>query len=111
MNCFQSFNLFPQYTALQNVTLAVKAHAKSRPDFKENHKAIYKEIDELDKRLLKERTTLEQLNGQLQENKEKTDKATGANKSFGDEIRDVASSLGLNISPALEKLAKKFRLQ
>ncbi len=50
---FQSFNLFPQYTALQNVTLAVKAHAKNRPDFKENHKAIYKEIDELGMSLLK----------------------------------------------------------
>ena len=36
---FQSFNLFPQYTALENVTLAAKIHAKSRPDFKKNRKA------------------------------------------------------------------------
>ena len=33
---FQSFNLFPQYKALQNVTLAAKTHAKSLPDYKEN---------------------------------------------------------------------------
>ena len=37
---FQSFNLFPQYTALENVTLAAKVHAKSRPDFKKNRKVM-----------------------------------------------------------------------
>ena len=42
---FQSFNLFPQYTALENVTLAEKLLAKERPDFKQNKKAIYDEID------------------------------------------------------------------
>ena len=43
---FQSFNLFPQYTALDNVMLAPKLRAKERPDFKSNKKAIYKEIRE-----------------------------------------------------------------
>ncbi|MBQ4537311.1 MAG: amino acid ABC transporter ATP-binding protein [Lachnospiraceae bacterium] len=42
---FQSFNLFPQYTALENVTLAEKLLAQERPDFKKNKKAIYEEID------------------------------------------------------------------
>ena len=42
---FQSFNLFPQYTALENVTLAEKLLAKERPDFKQNKKQIYEEID------------------------------------------------------------------
>ena len=41
---FQSFNLFPQYTALQNVTLASQLLAKERPDFKQNKKAILEEI-------------------------------------------------------------------
>ena len=50
---FQSFNLFPQYTALENVTLAAKIHAKSRPDFKKNRKAIFAEIDENGKALLR----------------------------------------------------------
>ena len=36
---FQSFNLFPQYTALENVTLAGELLAKERPDFKANRKA------------------------------------------------------------------------
>ena len=35
---FQSFNLFPQYSALENVTLAPKLLAKKRPDFKKNKK-------------------------------------------------------------------------
>lgn len=50
---FQSFNLFPQYTTLENVTLAAKIHAKSRPDFKKNRKAIFAEIDENGKALLR----------------------------------------------------------
>ncbi len=33
---FQSFNLFPQYTALKNVTLARELAAKKLPDFKKN---------------------------------------------------------------------------
>ena len=42
---FQSFNLFPQYSVLENVTLAVKLQAKNRPDFKSNKKAIFEEIE------------------------------------------------------------------
>ena len=41
---FQSFNLFPQYTALQNVTLAKELLSQERPDFKQNKKAILEEI-------------------------------------------------------------------
>lgn len=43
---FQSFNLFPQYNVLDNVTLAVKLQAKKRPDYKTNRSAILKEIEE-----------------------------------------------------------------
>ena len=49
---FQSFNLFPQYTALQNVTLASRLLAQERPDFKARKKEIYAEIDETGKKLL-----------------------------------------------------------
>ena len=38
---FQNFNLFPQYTALQNVMLAGELLAKERPDYKANKKAIH----------------------------------------------------------------------
>ena len=37
---FQSFNLFPQYTALENVMLASELLAKAQPDFKQNKKAV-----------------------------------------------------------------------
>ena len=43
---FQSFHLFPQYTALENVTLASKLLAKEREDYKENKKQIHAQIDE-----------------------------------------------------------------
>ena len=43
---FQSFNLFPQYTAFQNVVLASELLAKERPDYKANKKAILDEIHE-----------------------------------------------------------------
>ena len=49
---FQSFNLFPQYTALENVTLAGKLLAKERPDYKQNKKEIFAEIEVHGKRLL-----------------------------------------------------------
>ena len=49
---FQSFNLFPQYTALRNVMLAGELMAKERPDYKENRKTILAEIEQKAKKLL-----------------------------------------------------------
>ncbi len=49
---FQSFNLFPQYSAIENITLAPKLLAKERPDFKKNKKQIYEEIEENARALL-----------------------------------------------------------
>ena len=42
---FQSFNLFPQYTALQNVMLAKELLAKELPDYKTRKKEIHAEIE------------------------------------------------------------------
>ena len=41
---FQSFNLFPQYTALENVTLAKELLAQESPDYKADRKRIHEEI-------------------------------------------------------------------
>lgn len=41
---FQSFNLFPQYTALQNVMLAEELIAKEREDYNKNKNEIHEEI-------------------------------------------------------------------
>lgn len=49
---FQQFNLFPQYTALGNVTLAMKLAAKRRPDYKQKKKELFEEIDKTAKYFL-----------------------------------------------------------
>ncbi len=41
---FQNFNLFPQYTALQNVMLASELLAKERPGYRQNRRAVNEEI-------------------------------------------------------------------
>jgi ABC-type polar amino acid transport system, ATPase component len=41
---FQSFHLFPQYTALENTMLATELLAKERPDYKAKKKDIHEEI-------------------------------------------------------------------
>ena len=49
---FQSFNLFPQYTALENVMLSEQLLAKERPEYKQNKKQIFADIEEHGKALL-----------------------------------------------------------
>ena len=51
---FQSFNLFPQYTALENVMLAEKLLAKEQPDWKERKSGKVREIEDHAKALLAE---------------------------------------------------------
>lgn len=71
-------------------------------------KASEKQIDNLDKALLKERITLEKLNNELLDNNKKMEESTNKAESFGDSIRGMASALGLEVSPALEGVASKF---
>lgn len=49
---FQEFHLFPQYNVLDNVTLAAKLAAKEKPDFKQNKKAVFEEIENKAKEIL-----------------------------------------------------------
>lgn len=42
---FQNFNLFPQYTALQNITLAGELLARERPDYSQNRRAVHAELE------------------------------------------------------------------
>ena len=51
---FQSFHLFPQYTALENVTLAGRLLAKERADYKRDQKRILRQIEEQGKALLEQ---------------------------------------------------------
>lgn len=49
---FQNFNLFPQYTVFENVTLARKLIAEENPDFSVRKKEIYEDIDKDARELL-----------------------------------------------------------
>ncbi len=49
---FQSFNLFPQYTALQNVMLARELLAKEQSDYREKKKEIHESIEKEARSLL-----------------------------------------------------------
>lgn len=59
---FQQFNLFPQYTALENVTLAERLLAQETPEFKKDKKAILTRIDEHGKELLDRMGLAERMN-------------------------------------------------
>ena len=50
---FQSFNLFPQYTALKNVMLAVELLAKDTPEYRQSRRAVKERIEAEAKELLK----------------------------------------------------------
>ena len=50
---FQSFNLFPQYTALDNVALAPKLQAKCRADYRANKREINAAIELKSEELLR----------------------------------------------------------
>ena len=49
---FQSFNLFPQYNVLKNVTLTRILAAKAHPDWKTNKREILEQIDSEAKQLI-----------------------------------------------------------
>ena len=89
-----------QKIALQNqkVEEAKKAYDAAMS----SQNASQKEIDELDKRLLKERTTLEQLNGQLKEAEKKTMGLDEANKG----LEKTFKSVTVGITAAFAALTK-----
>lgn len=59
---FQSFNLFPQYTALGNVMLAKELLAKEQPDYKARKKEIHDEIAAQAEHLLREMGLADRMN-------------------------------------------------
>ena len=59
---FQNFNLFPQYTALENVMLAKELLSKEQPDYKARKKEIHEEIRTQAKELLKQMGLGERMN-------------------------------------------------
>ena len=91
-----------QKIALQNQK--VEAAKKAYDEALSSNKASQKEIDELDKRLLNERTALEKLNGELKATKEKTLNLDEANKKLNDTMKGLAIGIGAAFT-ALTKFA------
>ena len=59
---FQNFQLFPQYTAKENVMLAKQLQAKEREDYSANKKEILGEIEELAEKLLRDMGLQDRMN-------------------------------------------------
>jgi len=103
-------------------TKIVDEHRKAYDKAWKSGTATEKQIDSLDKQLLTARTTLEKLNGEydnaskeLEDYKKKNEEAgkevensEQKQRSFGDTIRSISSTLGLEASPAVEAFASKF---
>lgn len=93
----------------------VQQQAKAYDEAMSSGKKNEKQVDALDKALLESRTTLQKLeneykdtNEQLEKFKKRTDDSEDSQRSFGDVVRDVADTIGINANPIVEKFAEKF---
>lgn len=93
----------------------VEEQAKAYDIAMSSQKKSEKQVDALDKTLLQSRTTLQKLENEYKDNTKRLDEfakkskeSDEAQRSFGDTIRDVASMIGIEASPAVETLAGKF---
>lgn len=74
----------------------------------EGGKASNKQLDNLQLAYTKNQTELQKLSNEMDDYNNSVEKTEDAQKSFGDTIRGMADSLGLEVSPALESVASKF---
>lgn len=88
----------------KKVELSKQAYEKAI----EGGKASDKQLDRLKANYIKNQTELQKLNNELSEYSEETETANTKSETFGDTIRGMASSLGLDVSPQLEAVASKF---
>ncbi len=86
----------------------VEATKKAYEEATQSQNKSQKEIDALQKKLLQEQTALAKLTGEFKEADKAEKSLDTTTRSFGDEIRGIASALGVSVSPAIENLAKRF---
>lgn len=89
-------------------TQKVKLSKEAYDNAIESGKASDKQLDNLLKTYNNNETALQRLNNEIVDNKTKLDNSSKSAESFGDSIRGMASALGIEVSPALEAVAKKF---
>lgn len=99
-------DMLTEKIALQ--TEKVKLSKKAYEDAKNAGELSEDKLKDLYKAYLQNETALEKLNNELKENNNKLDEAGRGFESFGDFIRNTASMIGLEVSPAIEGLASKF---
>ena len=95
-----------QKIALQ--TQKVEAAEKAYKEATETNKKSQREIDALAKKVIQEKTAFEKLTGQLKETEVAQEKVNDSTVSFGDKIREMAASLGVDVNPQIEAFASKF---
>lgn len=88
----------------QKVELSKKAYEEARTSGEKNEH----QLSSLYSAYIQNETALEKLNNELNENNQKIKDGETTSKSFGDTIRNVAGSLGIDVNPAVEALASKF---
>lgn len=88
----------------QKVKLSKEAYTQAL----ESGKASDKQLDNLKIAYNQNETALAKLNNELADNNKALEDSNEKAKSFGDSIRGMATSLGLEVSPALEAVASKF---
>ena len=95
----------------QQIVLQSKKVEESKKAYEkalESGKASQKQLDNLKLAYTKNETELQKLNNEMSDYEKNLEETEEQQKSFGDEIRGLASSLGLDVSPAIESLASKF---
>lgn len=88
----------------QKVKLSKEAYTKAL----ESGKATDKQLDNLKMAYNNNETALAKLNNELVQNNKALEESSEKAQTFGDTIRGMASTLGLEVSPALESVASKF---
>lgn len=74
----------------------------------EGGKASNKQLDNLQLAYTKNQVELQKLSNEMDDYSTSVEKSEDIQQSFGDTIRGMANSLGLEVSPALESVASKF---
>jgi hypothetical protein len=98
--------LLSEKIALQSQKLQISK--KAYEDAKESGEKNAQQLDVLYSAYIQNETALERLNNELNDNNQKIVNSETSTRSFGDTIRSLAGSLGIDVNPAVEALASKF---